>query len=365
MADLSREKSVHLTKLHELKQELPWYVLEYVENELDNRKSPSTLLGYARDYHRFFTWLLEQNITEITKITDIPYDVLANLRKSDVKSYFTYLEHVKGYTDKTLNRNISSLKSLFKYLSTQTENSDGECYFYRNVMAKIPMIIDKNDRSNRADEIAAQIFQQNDDRAFLGFVATQYKEMIKNTRAATYFKRDFERDLAILSLFLGSGIRVSELVHLKTSDIDVHDRKMRVLRKGNKKSTIMLTQTALNDVLEYIDIRQQRYHVPDKEQTLFVTYYGGKCSPLSVRTVQSIVMKYTKAFLKKMSPHKLRHTFATKHWIANQDPILLMKQLGHNDINTTTLYTNMHMDKAQEAIDKMDEYRDKNQSLSE
>lgn len=358
LSGLTREKSIHLTKLNELKIKLPWYVVEYLDHELDQRKSPSTLLGYAHDFIRFFEWLIQEQITNQGSIQDIPHEVLEKLRKNDAKTYFTYLEHVKGYSDNTLNRNLSSLKSLLKYLTTQTENEDGECYFDRNVMAKIPMITDKNDISNRADEIAAQIFQNNDDRVFLEFVATQYEQMIENTKAYSYFKRDYERDIAILSLFLGSGIRVSELVHLKIDDIDPHDRKMRVLRKGNKKSTIMLTQTALGDVNEYIKVRTERYRVPDHEKSLFVTYYGKKCSPLSIRSVQNIVMKYTKAFLKKMSPHKLRHTFATKHWVVNQDPILLMKQLGHNDINTTTLYTNMNMDQAQKAIDKLDEYRD-------
>ncbi|WP_100401100.1 tyrosine-type recombinase/integrase [Bacillus sp. FJAT-44742] len=75
--------------------------------------------------------------------------------------------------------------------------------------------------------------------------------------------------------------------------------------------------------------------------------------------MQHIVGKYTQQFVMKMSPHKFRHTFATKHWLANKDQISLMRQLGHNSIQTTTIYTNMDMRDMEKRMEAMDEYEAK------
>jgi site-specific recombinase XerD len=112
----------------------------------------------------------------------------------------------------SINQKISALRSLFKYLTTQTENDEGEPYFYRNVMLKIEVNKVKETLGLRASRISTKIFHNDDDARFLDFVKHDYeKELPEKSRKLIYFKRDKERDFAILSLFLGSGIRVNEL----------------------------------------------------------------------------------------------------------------------------------------------------------
>lgn len=352
---INREKTVQLRKLNKLKKEVPWYVEEYLDVKRGNRMSPSTLSQYARDFISFFTWLKKQQITDADAIHLIPYEDLGKLRKSEAQAYIDSLQADRGLSDTTTNRNISSLKSLFKYLSTQTEDEEGECYFYRNVFAKIDLLRDTSDDTDKAAQVATKIFQGNTDKEFLRFLVEEYPLEL-STQALAHYKRNYPRDLAIISLFLGSGIRVSELVQLTIDDINFQNNTLNVLRKGNKKSVILATKSSLDDVKEYLKIRQDRYRVPKSQKHVFVTNYRKECTPLSVRAVQHIVGKYTQNFITKMSPHKFRHTFATKHWLVNHDQISLMRQLGHNSIQTTTIYTNMDMSDLEKQMDALDEY---------
>ncbi|MDQ0255603.1 site-specific recombinase XerD [Evansella vedderi] len=351
----SRERTVHLKKLNELKTLLPWYVVEYIDVKKKNKMSPSTLSQYSRDFIRFLKWLIEQKITEATSIKDIPHQVLGNLRKDDVETYIESLEVDRELSEETINRNISSLKSLFKYLSTQTEDQDGECYFYRNVLAKVNLIRNTNDDSQKAALVAAKIFQGNTDKEFMRYLIEDYPLKLSK-QGLSHYKRNCERDLAMISLFLGSGVRVSELVQLTLDDINFQNNTLKVLRKGNNKSVIKATKSSLDDVKQYLKVRKDRYRVPDSQKYVFVTNYRKECAPLSVRAVQHIVGKYTKSFAMKMSPHKFRHTFATKFYLVNKDQVSLMRQLGHNSIQTTTIYTNMDMTEMEKQMDALDEY---------
>ncbi|WP_054637414.1 tyrosine recombinase XerS [Thalassobacillus sp. C254] len=351
---VSRETTVHLRKLQDLKQHLPWYVVEYLEVKQRKRMSPSTLSQYARDYISFFTWIVKQEISPEKTPSSVPVEVLADLRKTDAEAYVASLQADRGLSDDTVNRNISSLKSLFKYLTTQTEDAQGESYFYRNVFAKIELIRNTEDDSQKAAHVASQIFQGNTDKEFLQFMVEEYPTTL-SSRALAHYKRNITRDVAIVSLFLGSGVRVSELVQLTLDDINFKQQTLTVLRKGNKKSVILATKSSLEDVKEYLKVRKE-LNIPDSQKHVFVSKYGKTWSPLSVRSVQHIVGKYTQQFVMKMSPHKFRHTFATKHWLANKDQISLMRQLGHNSIQTTTIYTNMDMRDMEKQMEAMDEY---------
>ncbi|TKI11937.1 tyrosine recombinase XerS, partial [Bacillus cereus] len=99
--------------------------------------SPSTLLNYVYDFRVFFNWLLSEQIIEFKPIKDVSFSDLENLKKKDVENFMRFLKLQQNMQNSSVNRKISALKSLFKYLTSLSENEDGECYFYRNVMAKI------------------------------------------------------------------------------------------------------------------------------------------------------------------------------------------------------------------------------------
>lgn len=119
-------------------------------------------------------------------------------------------------------------------MAQNTENEYGEIYISRNVMEKIEL------HKEKADDVANMIFNEKDDVAFLQFLANVYGEMLKDIspRKYSFFQRDKERDIAIISLILGTGLRVSEVASLTISSINFRQGKIKVTRKGNKKSSI-------------------------------------------------------------------------------------------------------------------------------
>lgn len=193
----------------------------------------------------------------------------------------------------------------------------------------------------------------------LDFVRYDYEKTLSDKQVSR-FKRDYLRDLAILSLFQGSGIRVNELAGLQVTDIDSKKNDVSVLRKGNKADTVSITPSSMQDLMAYMEQRQTMYKPDNKNHFVFLTRYGGAANPIAVETIQKLVNKYTKAYLsgKRLSPHKLRHSFA-KRWLDEGGSLVgLRDQLGHSTIETTVLYTNLSQDEQREVLKKMDKESD-------
>ena len=138
-------------------------------------------------------------------------------------------------------------------------------------------------------------------------------------------------------------------------------REIRVIRKGGKKDTVSVTPSSLEDLNHYLAVRKEKYKAGDGEnEYLFVKLYKGKTEPLTNRAVEDIVYKYTKSFDKRMSPHKLRHTYATN--LAEQtggDIPLIMNQLGHTQSDISLLYINTTKEKQRKAAELLDQRRNK------
>ncbi|MEH7459812.1 tyrosine recombinase XerS [Bacillus sp. JJ1127] len=354
----NREKERFKALIEKHKNNMPWYVIEYLE--MKTILSPATLYGYITEYEKFFKWMIQKRLavangTVVTNICDIPIESLETLPLNEVNRFHMYLKGEEIET-RAINRTFSALKSLFKYLSQNTEDEYGKSYLTRNVMDKIELHKEKVDAAARADDVANMIFNDNEDVTFLRFLANDYEILLKetSTRKYNYFLRDKERDIALISLILGTGLRVSELASLSLSNINFRQRTIKVTRKGNKKSSVLATQTSLDDVQEYIRVRHEKYQCPPEEDILFVTRYQGKYTQLSVRAIQNLVEKYTSAFDEKRSPHKLRHTYATNHYKENKDLVLLRDQLGHTSVEVTSIYTNINNEKKREAIERLE-----------
>lgn len=361
---------------------LPYYVQEYVTYQLEEKyRSERTIYSYLHEFIHFFNWLIEHNQTDVNDIKDIPFNCLENLSRDTINSYlkdasFEIIKNKKDSAKKrklsidqvnsrpnqnTKNRKISSLKSLFRYLTEITEYKEGdkkgESYFNRNVMKKIEISKPKN-KAEAASAISSNIFHEDQDKEFLEFVVKQYENHIAdNKKMLTNFQKNKERDIAILTLFLGSALRVSELASLTLDDIDLIERQVHVIRKGHiYKQAVKITQSALDDLKQYINIRKERYKLPTDEKALFVT--GNKkgnssYSILSVRAIQNMVNKYTSRFGKKMSPHKLRHTFASRLSRENNGNIkVVQNQLGHSSSETSLIYIHLNDKEQEKAVDK-------------
>lgn len=347
---------------------MPFYVVEYVRSKKRSGLSADTLLQYLYRYQHFFQWLLRENLTEATDIPSIPYSVLAELKKHDVELYIEFLkEEMINHENQTVKKrgqavvtlSVNSLKSLFNYLTNETENEDGESYFYRNVMSKIMLYAKKETASRRAQKISSIILNEHEINDFLQFIEQKYETSLKSGLARQRFNRDKERDLAILSLFLGSGLRLGEMARILVKKINLKKQLIDIKRKGAKEDTVLVMNQAIQHLKNYLDIRETRYTGSKEVPFLFVTLYGGTTRPLSRRAIENLVTKYTAAFAQGegMSPHKLRHSFAADFIRNGGNIVLLRDQLGHSNIETTSLYTNLSNKNNEQVLTRMEANR--------
>lgn len=363
----SREHQQAEIRLEEQLKYMPDYVKEYVRAKKRAGLSPATLLEYVYDYKKFFDWLRMEGIAEHGNNASVPYSVLEHLRKRDVEYFIDYLkeekiEERKGVwkkrSDARVTRYIQALKSLFNYLTTETEDDEGECYFYRNVFAKIKTKKGQETAKRRARRINSVILTTEEMNEFIEFLKYEYERTLTD-KEKSMFLRNKERDIALISLMLGSGVRVSEAASLTLSDIDMSKYFIDVIRKGGKSDSVHVLPSAMKDLKAYLEVRKKRYGATDHDIYVFLSRYKGKAQPVSVRTIQNNLNKYTTAFTngKSLSPHKLRHSFASEWLRSGGNLVLLRDQLGHSSIETTTLYTNLSDQDSQRFIDKMEKNR--------
>lgn len=367
---ISKQHEYYEDKLEKILKEMPNYVVEYVDAKQDIR-SPITLFNYVRDFRDFFNWLMSEGIAKCQHIKDISPETLENLSLEEARNYFKFLGRKKykvsknndesqRINPKTINRHKSSLRSLFKYMTVEAELENNKPYFHRNVMQKIEVTKVTETFNERAKNITEKIFINNMDIDFLDYIKGEYIDSLSLVEKK-YFLRDKERNISILSLFLGTGIRVNELSNLRIKDIDFTAKEISVIRKGNKKDTVSVTPSSLEDLEKYLLIRKEKYKAGIGEnEFVYVKYYKNKVQPLTNRAIENIVYKLTKSFDKRMSPHKLRHTYATN--LAEQtngDIPLIMSQLGHTSSDVSLLYINTSREKARRAAELLDKRREK------
>ncbi|OIK04300.1 tyrosine recombinase XerS [Bacillus sp. MUM 13] len=364
----TREKLIHAKRIENLIPLMPFYVIEYIEAKKRARYSSSTLLGYLHEYVKFFSWLISEGISSAATIKNISLEDLQTLSKKSVEFYQEFLENEiinaseletnpnlepKTRSEDAVNRNINALKSLFNYLTQETEDDEtGECYFYRNVFNKIKIHKKEESASRRAKKINSIILNDEEIEDFLNFIKFDYEKILTlqgKKKQQAPFLRDKERDIALISMMLGTGVRVSEIAGLTLKEINFQQNEIDITRKGNKADTVDVLTSSLDDLKAYLRIREIKYPGAASTPYVFVTRYKGTAQPISVRAIQNLVSKYSEAFFaqdefstgKVISPHKLRHTFAGDFIKKGGNIILLRDQLGHNSIETTQKYTNL------------------------
>lgn len=355
MAQNKRQR--YYEKVEEKVEQLPWYVGEYIDKRR-RKLSPASLLNYCHDYIIFFDWILAEGYFK-GKRQDIPLELLESLTVQQIEDFLSFLEFKLDNTKLTINRKLSALKSLFNYLQNIAETSDLKPYLHRNVMAKIELNDVKEDQETIANRMEGKMLRGDEYEQFRQFVAYDYGLANKdNKKVFNFHQKNCERDTAIISLILGSGLRLSEVVGLDLDDIDWKKNRVRVIRKGNKEQYVYFSEQAMLDLKEYVDIREQRYNVNKDNKSLFIASImgpKGTTRRLTERSIEKIVEKYAVAFGKpSLSVHKLRHSFATRYHIENNDVPKLRRQLGHSSIQTTMIYTHLTNDELRSAINKID-----------
>ncbi len=332
MSDYFRTRDeINLKKIDEVLAELPEFVGQFIIG-ISFRTSVLTRLNYALDIRVYFNYLSKYKLSG-KPIDCITLSDIENVSPYDIERYLDSLSSYKvsgkrlSCGEKAKERKLASLRSLYKYLYKKEMIST-------NVTLKVdmPKIHDKPIIRLERDEV----------RKLMDLVDSG-KMLSARERAANEFSR--VRDNAMLFLFLGTGIRVSELVGLNKSDIDFDNNSFTVTRKGGNKSILYLpeeTAAALKDYLKWLDdqIRDKTdfaLKIKDRD-ILFYSLRGANMGGrIGVRAVEKLVKKYAyyAAPLKKITPHKLRSTYATNLYQSTEDIYVVADVLGHSDVNTT------------------------------
>lgn len=322
MTYVSKRDETYTKKLRTLVKELPEFCGVFFRG-VESTTSALTRYGYAVDFRTFFTFLVNKN--EIFKGKSVEAITLNELKTITAMDIELFLEHIAYYTkdelklenhDKAKARKLSSLRSLFKYLFKR-ELID------KNVAALVdaPKTREKPILRLEANEVA-NLLDAVDSGETLSPTQKRYHKVTK------------ARDAALFALFLGTGIRISELVGLNNDDFDFDTNGFKVTRKGGESMILYFGNEVASALKSYLNRRGELSPLPGHENAMFLSMQGKR---ISLRAVQNLVKKYTNAVvpLKNITPHKLRSTYGTMLYQETGDIYLVADVLGHKDVNTT------------------------------
>ena len=271
--------------------------ISYLSSE--RRLSQNTIISYSNDLDQFHCFL-DENFNITSQISEVSFHIVrswvANLFENSVQS-------------RSINRKISTLKTFFKYL-------EREEIIDVNPMLKVvgpkasknlPLFVKENEIKLLLEEVTF-------DDGFIG-----------------------KRDKLIIEIFYLTGMRLSELINIKLTDLDFHNKSIKVIGKRNKERIIPLSDSVLTSIQSFI----KEF---DLKEFLITSSKGNKVySKLVYRVVRKYLSKITS--INKKSPHILRHTFAT-HMLNNGADINAIKDLlGHSNLNATQVYTHNTVEK--------------------
>jgi len=356
---MSQEKNI-LRLEHELSY-LPFFVEEYVQKKLIVPYSIVTLYEYCKEYRRFFDWLANESIVSST-CEELTIKDIRKISYEDVEYYKAYLlsspkngttsdGQLRSYV--SIQRSITALKSLFNFLSTQTSDGNGTPYITNNIMLRVDNVKTGRSLQDRSRAIEKKILIGDESVEFIEFIDTLYEETLQSHQARHAFLRNKTRDLAIIALFLGTGIRLSELVNMKISDLDIINMEATVTRKGGFRDTTMISSIFMEYITNYYENREKLYKPCHSEKSLFLSYYKGKSQRIDQSTVEKLVGKYSAAFKTRITPHKLRHTVGTQLYKKTNSLLTVSHQLGQTGTSATALYTHIVDKEKRDAINDL------------
>lgn len=334
---------------------LPWYANEYLHSKSIVPYSTVTLYEYSKEFRRFFEWLLSEDISNGSSIKEITLSQLDQLKKEDLELYKSFLMSApktgtvrdnRSRSFVTVQRSITALRSLFKYLSSQTESVNNQSYLSSNVMLKIENVKTSTTLQERSRSIEKKLLLDDEAILFLYYIDQDYELTLSSHQAVAAFKRNKTRDLAIIALFLGTGIRLSELVNMQVNDLDTINLEATVIRKGGFKDIALISSLFIDYIIDYEEARNSLYAPDIQEKALFLTTYKGTAKRIEPSTVEKMVAKYSASFKVRITPHKLRHTVGTQLYKKTNSLLTVSHQLGQTGTSATSIYTHI-VDKEQ------------------
>ncbi|MGN0432370.1 MAG: tyrosine-type recombinase/integrase [Lachnospiraceae bacterium] len=312
----------NIVKLRAVLDTLPPFCGEFFRGIADTT-STRTRLAYAYDIRVFFEFLHETNAAcAKMDIKDIPISALNQVTRQDIEEYLSYISYYEKdgreitNTERGKARKLSCLRSFYNYYfqNERIEKNTAELVPVPKLHEKAIIRLDPNEVATLLDQVEA------------GAKLTK-KEL-------AYHEKTKIRDVALLTLLLGTGIRVSECVGLDIQDVDFENSGIKIRRKGGYEAIVYFGEEVETALLDYMEQRKHIIPSSGHENALFLSLQNRR---LTVRAVENLVKKYASRVttLKKITPHKLRSTYGTNLYQETGDIYLVADVLGHKDVNTT------------------------------
>lgn len=270
--------------------------------------SPHTIDAYKSDLEYFLLYCKKykkQNISDIAE--------------DDIKRYIYFLKE-KDFSKRTVSRKISSLKSWWKYL-IRFGIVDNDLTIYLEspkLDSRLPIFLSPEEIDKCIDSVKGSVSET--------------------------------RDVAIIELLYSTGTRVSELISINIGDIDDNKSEIRIIGKRDRERIVILGEKAKTAVAKYANEYRNKHLKSFKERALFINSKGTR---LSVRSVQRLFQTISNYLSKEITPHTLRHSFATSLLNNGADLRIVQELLGHSSLQTTQLYTHVTVKKLQELMEKV------------
>ena len=289
----------------------------YIQNYLNfcesqKRLDKKTIKAYRIDLKQFERQICKDEISEITP--DVLEGFIASLHKN--------------YKPKTVKRKIAAVKAFFHYLEYKDVI---ELNPFNKIQVKFrePVILPKT--------IPLHIVET--------FLSTMYKQ--RSNAKTQYQKRNATRDIAVIELLFATGMRISELCSLRSSNINLYEKTILIYGKGSKERRI---QIGNEDVVRILEEYQKEYRKEIEKCGYFFVNHSNQ--PLSDQSVRRMINKYTSlaAIDLHITPHMFRHTFATSLLEADVDIRYIQEMLGHSSINITEIYTHVTLTKQRDIL---------------
>lgn len=312
----------NVLKMRAVLETLPSFCKTFFRG-IENYTSARTKLAYAYDLRLFFEYLHEQNaICAKMEIKDFPLSLLDELTRLDIEEYLEYMSlYQKNGKDITndergKSRKLATLRSFYNYFyqSELIKNNPA-------ALVPLPKLHEKEIIRLEPNEVSILLDQVED-----GTKLTK-KEL-------EYHKKTKIRDVALLTLLLGTGIRVSECVGLDIQDADFDACGIKIRRKGGYEAIVYFGEEVETALLDYLEQREHIIPADGHENAFFLSLQNRR---MTVRAVENLVKKYASRMttLKNITPHKLRSTYGTALYQESGDIYLVADVLGHKDVNTT------------------------------
>ncbi len=314
----------NILKLRELRSELPKFLSSYFIG-VDHVLASRTKIAYAIDLKTFFEYIKTSNpIYRDKKICDFELDCLSSLTFTDMNEYMEYLKFYKTAEGKMVTNNERAIKRKMAAVRSMYN------FFHKSEAILV--------------NPAAQVdMPRLHDKAIIRLDVNEIADLLDAVESGNtlsdaqrrFHKKNKRRDLALLTLMLGTGIRVSECVGLDLIDLDFNNDRIKIVRKGGYEAFVYFGDEVREALEAYLEEREEiKEIVSGHENALFLS---SRKQRITVRNVENLVKKYaqTVTVMKNITPHKLRSTYGTALYQQTGDIYLVADVLGHKDVNTT------------------------------